>query len=130
LLVTRQGRLTVFRKTKGHCHFCGGALVFKQYGHATKPHMRGAWELDHVIQKTKGGASSPENYLPACGECNHLRWHRSGNELREVILLGLIAKDEKQRGTALGDRIAELMAKRLEQNKKRRQNRARKIHGR
>jgi hypothetical protein len=50
LRVTRQGRLTVFKKTKGHCHFCGDTLVFKHYGHTTKPYMSGAWELDHVIQ--------------------------------------------------------------------------------
>jgi 5-methylcytosine-specific restriction endonuclease McrA len=96
--LTRQGRRAVFDKTQGHCHFCGDKLVFKHY-------EQSAWELDHVIQKKKGGASSPDNYLPACGKCNHLRWHRTGKDLRRLILLGLTANDEIKAGTALGNAI-------------------------
>jgi hypothetical protein len=120
LAVTKDVLRSVFDKTRGHCHFCGDALVLEHYGLTKKPCLPGAWELDHVIQRKKGGASKVENYLPACGKCNHLRWHRSGDDLRELILLGLVVKDEVRRGTELGQRVLELKAKRLERNSKRR----------
>jgi hypothetical protein len=110
--MTIPGRRAVFDKTNGHCHFCGDKLVFEHY-------ELGEWELDHVIQKKKGGTNSPENYLPACGKCNHLRWHRSGKDLRDVIFLGLIANDEVTRKSELGKRLKELRDKRLERNETR-----------
>ncbi len=35
---------------------------------------KGHWEADHVIQRGKGGYNGIANYLPACTECNRLRW--------------------------------------------------------
>jgi len=103
----------VFDKTHGHCHFCGDELVFERY-------HDGEWELDHVIQRKKGGASDPDNYLPACKKCNHLRWHRKGEDLREVIFLGLIAKAEIKAGTRLGHEITAKRKQRLDTNDRRR----------
>jgi 5-methylcytosine-specific restriction endonuclease McrA len=97
--------------------------VFENYGRTTKPYVSGSWELDHVIQRKKGGASKAENYLPACGKCNHLRWHRGGEELRELIWLGLVAQGEIKKKTALGRALEEKSAARLAQNRKRRANR-------
>jgi len=106
--MTESERRKVFDKTSGHCHFCGDALD------------PSAWQLDHVIQRGKGGRSSSENYLPACGKCNHLRWHRTGAGLRELILLGLVAKDEIKKKTDLGEMIDEQLKKRLARNAGRR----------
>jgi 5-methylcytosine-specific restriction endonuclease McrA len=113
-------RQKIFDMTSGHCHFCGDALVFEHYGKTKRPYLDGAWELDHVIQRGKGGRSNPENYLPACGKCNHLRWHRTGDDLRELILLGLVAKDEIKKGTKLGAEISRMRAKHDVQNARRR----------
>jgi 5-methylcytosine-specific restriction endonuclease McrA len=92
----------VYDKTRGHCHFCGDKVIL---GHHGKSGQRGAWELDHVIQAAKGGASRSDNYLPACWKCNRLRWHRKGRDLRRLILLGLVASDEIKKKTELGRAI-------------------------
>ena len=84
----------IFDKTAGHCHFCGDPLVLKKYGWKDLDDLDGAWELDHVIQKGKSGSENAGNCLPACVRCNRLRWHRPGQDLRELLLLGLVAKDE------------------------------------
>jgi 5-methylcytosine-specific restriction endonuclease McrA len=118
--MTESERQKVFDKTSGHCHFCGDVLIFEHYGKTTRPYLDGAWELDHVIQRGKGGRSSPENYLPACGKCNHLRWDRTGDGLRELIRLGLVAKHEIKKGTKLGTEISRVRAQRDAQNARRR----------
>ena len=109
----------VYDKTHGHCHFCGDKIVLGYHG-KTKGHpLRGAWEMDHVIQAAKGGRSNPDNYLPACWKCNRLRWHRKGKDLRRLILLGLVANGEIKRKTELGRAISVKLAQRQATNKKR-----------
>ena len=110
----------VYDKTHGHCHFCGDKVVLGHHGKTKHGYLRGAWELDHVIQRKKGGASSADNYLPACGKCNHLRWHRTGKDLRRLILLGLVAQDEINADTELGRAIHAKFKKRKAQNRSRR----------
>ncbi len=110
----------VFDKTSGHCHFCGDALVFDKYGVKDINNLEGAWEADHVIQKGKGGSKDIENCLPSCVRCNRLRWHRKGDDLRELIFCGLIVKDEIKKRTVLGKKISELKDKRINQNTSRR----------
>jgi 5-methylcytosine-specific restriction endonuclease McrA len=110
----------IFSRTNGHCHFCGDKLIFGKRGLKRRKNEDGAWEVDHVIQKDKGGRSAVDNYLPACVRCNRLRWHRKGEQLRELLLLGLIATGEIKKGTETGTRIMELKEKRVLNNKKRR----------
>ena len=92
----------IYSKTKGHCHFCGDPVIFNRYGCKKIKDLEGAWEADHIIQKGKGGSKSAENCLPACVRCNRLRWHRKGDNLRELLLLGLVAKDMVNKKTKLG----------------------------
>ena len=108
----------VFNRTKGHCHFCGDPLVFDNYGKAEV--LEGAWEIDHVIQKGKGGTKDVSNCLAACVKCNRLRWHRTGQEVRDLLLYGLIAKDEIKKGTQVGKTMEDLKDKRLKANFRRR----------
>ena len=108
----------LFNRTKGHCHFCGDPLVFDSYGKAD--HDEGAWEIDHVIQKGKGGTKDVSNCLAACVKCNRLRWHRAGQEVRDLLLYGLIAKDEIKKGTQVGKTMEYLKDKRLKANFRRR----------
>jgi len=95
----------VYDKTRGHCHFCGDKVVLGHHGKKGRAYVRGAWELDHVIQAAKGGKNNPDNYLPACWKCNRLRWHRKGRDLRRLIELGLIANNEMKKSTELGRAI-------------------------
>lgn len=112
----------IFDKTGGHCHFCGDRLYFKRYGWKKETPLKGAWEADHVIQRAKGGAKGIENCLPACVRCNRLRWHRRGREMRELLTLGLVAKDGIKKGTDFGKEASRLMKKREEAKVKRRRN--------
>lgn len=109
----------VWDKTKGHCHFRGDPVEFAKRGwHGGD--LTGYWEIDHVIQRDKGGIDSADNHLPACTRCNRLRWHRTGDRIRELLLLGLVAKDEIKKGTARGHALRELREKRRLANQKRR----------
>jgi len=112
----------IFLRTEGHCHFCGDRLVFEKYGWKKLNNLIGAWEADHVIQRGKGGSESAENCLPACVRCNRLRWHRKGHDIRELLLLGLIANVEINRKSDIGRKILELKSKRIEENRKRRRS--------
>lgn len=112
----------IWRRTKGHCHFCGDPVIFERRGwHPRNP--RGYWEVDHVIQRGKGGSKSVDNCLPACTRCNRLRWHRKGHAVRELLLLGLIAKDEIKRHSGLGKALVRLRSERLQKNRRRRAKR-------
>jgi 5-methylcytosine-specific restriction endonuclease McrA len=109
----------IFDKTRGHCHFCGDLLLFHRRGWREK-NLPGFWEVDHVIQRRKGGASAAENYLPACTRCNRLRWHRKGEMMRRLLRLGLIAHAEIRRATKLGKELAHREAQQLSRNRLRR----------
>src|SRR5205823_7777006 len=72
----------------------------------------GYWEIDHVIQRNKGGTAGADNCLPACTRCNRLRWHRTGVAIRELLFYGLIAIHQIQKGSELGDELERLGKKR------------------
>ena len=70
---------------------------------------------------SSAGSHSPENCLPACTRCNRLRWHRTGKDVRELLLLGLIAQGQINKKTQTGFKLEELRQKRLAANRRRRQ---------
>lgn len=109
----------IWEKTHGHCHFCGDPVDFEKRGWH-EGDMSGYWEVDHVIQRDKGGAIPEENCLPACTRCNRLRWHRTGKNIRELLLLGLIAQDEVNKNSSIGKALIALREKRLFKNQMRR----------
>ena len=109
----------VFEKTDGHCHFCGDPVVFSRRGWRSGS-MRGYWEVDHIIQRGKGGVKTADNCLPACTSCNRLRWHRKGAALRNLLRLGLIAYREVRHDGQLGRSLRENLRKRLAINAARR----------
>lgn len=110
----------IYNKTNGCCHFCGDFVVFEKYGLKSVDDTSGVWEADHVQQKGKGGTKNASNCLPACYRCNRLRWHRTGGEIRELLFLGLVAKDQIKKGTEIGKSIILLSAKRADSNNLRR----------
>jgi hypothetical protein len=112
--------LKIFLKTEGHCHFCGDELDFEKRG--WDANLTGRWEVDHVIQRKKRGASTAANYLPACTRCNRLRWSRTGTSLRAVIFLGLVARDEAYFNpqSRIGQKLRQLRIQRLAENWRRR----------
>lgn len=119
LLCVREDRLwAIFEKTGGYCHYCGDRLRFENRGWAAYP--QGHWEVDHVVQRKKGGRPSSDNCLPACTECNRLRWARRGPDMRRLLRLGLIATDEIERGSDLGVELRAMLKTRVRENEARR----------
>lgn len=112
----------IYEVTNGHCHFCGDPVDFDKRG--WNKDLTGYWEVDHVIQRGKGGSKGAENCLPACTRCNRLRWHRTGSAVRELLLLGLIAKEEIKKKTIIGKVLVSKRQKRLFQNRSRRRHKA------
>ena len=112
----------IFEKTHGHCHFCGDPIEFEKRGWNSA--LNGHWEVDHVVQRHKGGSLKTQNCLPTCTRCNRLRWHRTGDSLRNLLLVGLIGMDEIKRGTQMGKKLKEMKQKRLDENMTRRRNRS------
>jgi hypothetical protein len=104
----------IYDSTKGHCHFCGDPIKFEHRGWSPEPD--GHWEVDHVIQRHKGGAKTSENCLPACTRCNRLRWHRTGEALRNLLLCGVIAVKEIKGNTCIGKQLRRLKKARLKEN--------------
>ena len=119
--MTKAQLRAVWEKTAGHCHFCGDPVDFQRRGYRSE-RIDGSWEVDHVVQRAKGGAMKIENCLPACTRCNRLRWHRRGAALRHLLELGMIARREVDRITDLGEKLIVLRSKQERQNAKRRGN--------
>jgi 5-methylcytosine-specific restriction endonuclease McrA len=111
----------IWKRTEGHCHFCGDPVIFEKRGWRADD-LDGYWEVDHVIQCGKGGSRSTENCLAACTRCNRLRWHRKGEAIRELLFLGLIARNEIRKRTSVGKTLLWMRKNRLLQNEKRRKS--------
>jgi 5-methylcytosine-specific restriction endonuclease McrA len=92
--LSRDQRLIVHAKTDGRCHVCGEVVDPLKF------------EADHVKNHTSGGASTAENYLPACKTCNGYRWHYLPQELQWILKLGIWAKTQVAKGTPVGHEIA------------------------
>lgn len=78
------------------------------------------WQADHVVPVKWGGEHSPKNFLPICVQCNRLRWHYSPKVLRLVLQIGVYAKREIREGSALGEQLVEMTARRSNYSRERR----------
>ena len=109
----------IWDKTNGHCHFCGDPVSFRKRGYR-RQRADGCWEVDHVVQRDKGGLRLIENCLPACTSCNRLRWHRKGPALRELLVLGIIAKGEIEKLSETGKTLVRLRGEQVRRTARRR----------
>jgi 5-methylcytosine-specific restriction endonuclease McrA len=83
-------RAHILAKTAGRCHICGGLI------------SESAWQADHVLAHSAGGAHSADNYLPAHALCNHYRWDYSAEEFQHILKLGVWMRTQIERRTACG----------------------------
>jgi hypothetical protein len=113
----------IWNKTSGHCHFCGDPISFRKRGYRSQ-RADGCWEVDHVIQRHKGGSVSIENCLPACTSCNRLRWHRRGAAIRSLLVLGLVANSEIEKLTETGKDLVRLRASQVSRTARRKNARS------
>lgn len=64
-------RLAVYRKTGGHCAYCGKALEPESF------------VVEHTTPARRSGSDDLDNLLPACQSCNTIKRHRTLDEFRE-----------------------------------------------
>lgn len=107
--LTIKQRERILAKTNSRCHLCGGKI-------------NGKWQADHVLAHSSGGKHAEDNYLPAHILCNNYRWHYTADEFQQILKLGVWARTQIQRYTAIGRYIADEFLKhennRISRNKK------------
>ena len=54
-------RLTVYRKTEGHCYLCGDFVDFDSF------------EIEHKVPISKGGTNDLSNLFCSCHTCNQIK---------------------------------------------------------
>jgi hypothetical protein len=91
-------RSQILDKTDGRCHICGGEII-------------GKWAADHVRAHSAGGQHAVDNYLPAHYTCNNYRWDYLPEEFELILKLGVWARTQVERGTAVGAAIEEEFTK-------------------
>lgn len=65
----------VLARTRGDCHFCGGAI-------------RTSFDLDHIVPFARGGSNDLDNFLAAHRWCNGARGQAGPTELNLSLLVG------------------------------------------
>ena len=92
--LTKEERLLILAKTDSKCHICGQDISLTDF-HA-----------DHVVSHIRGGIHRVDNYLPACFICNNYRWHYLSEELQLILKIGVWAKTQIEKKSALGNEMA------------------------
>jgi hypothetical protein len=106
--LTPNQRNEILSKTGNRCHVCGIKIKKTE-----------SWHADHVLPHSGGGKSVIDNYLPSCALCNRNRWHMLPEEIQAVLKLGVFVKNEIEKNTPLGQRLAEQYVKREQRRQKR-----------
>jgi HNH endonuclease len=90
--LSKRDRNKILEKTAGRCHICGGEVGKK-------------WQADHVLAYSAGGEHSVDNYLPAHPICNNYRWNYTADEFQVILKLGVWARTQAEKRTAVGKMI-------------------------
>ena len=72
--MTKEIREKVYWKYDGHCAYCGRLLE-------TIDQM----QIDHIVPKCLGGASTIDNLNPSCRMCNHYKRSMTVDKFRNQI---------------------------------------------
>ena len=94
-VLAKTDRGKVLGKTGGRCHICGGTIDAD------------AWQADHVLAHSTGGAHSVDNYLPAHSICNNYRWHYDAEEFQWILKLGVWLGTQIEKETAIGQEVGQ-----------------------
>lgn len=84
-------RSRVYDRDGNHCRYCGLEVEQRDnnrrglsFRHDTRiPRLR---TMDHVVPRSRGGLTSVENCVTACGVCNHLKADRTPQEAGMLLL--------------------------------------------
>jgi hypothetical protein len=69
-----------------------------------------AWQADHVMAHSAGGVHGIDNYLPAHSLCNNYRWDYLPEEFQYILKLGVWTRTQIERGTPIGNDVANAFA--------------------
>lgn len=58
---TKEERIEIYRKTKGHCYLCGEFVDFDSY------------EIEHKVPLSEGGTNDLSNLFCSCHTCNLIK---------------------------------------------------------
>ena len=58
---SKEERVKIYRKTKGHCYLCGEFVDFNSY------------EIEHKVPLSKGGTNDLKNLFCSCHTCNTIK---------------------------------------------------------
>lgn len=86
-------RSDVFDKTRGRCYYCDKALSF--YNRDRRG--RGAWEVEHLTPRAKGGTDHLNNLVAACWPCNLEKGTRASRSHRQKMVPVLSARTSRRR---------------------------------
>ena len=106
--LTSNQRKEILAKTGNRCHVCGIKIKRTE-----------SWHADHIQPHSGGGECAVDNFLPSCALCNRNRWHMLPEEIQVVLSLGVFVKNEIEKDTALGQRLAEQYVKKEQRRQKR-----------
>ncbi|MBU2685790.1 MAG: HNH endonuclease [Gammaproteobacteria bacterium] len=69
-----EDRALIYNKYDGHCAYCG-----------KKIDLDSNWAIDHIQPRAHGGSNKPDNYNPACFQCNMAKLAKTPDEWRESM---------------------------------------------
>lgn len=81
--LTKAERMEVYKKTNGHCAYCGCRINF------------GEMQAEHVVPLHCGGEDTMDNMLPACRSCNHYKGTSTVERFRKKVesMTGVLMRD-------------------------------------
>lgn len=75
-------RMRVYRRDKGRCRFCGVSLT------------RGAFTLDHLYPRSRGGPDWDINLVVSCTQCNNQKGDKTIEDMGMELLGNAAFMDE------------------------------------
>ena len=82
-------RLTIYRKTKGHCYLCGEFVDFDSF------------EVEHKVPLSKGGTNDLSNTFCACHCCNTIKHDIYPRDFMDKISQIFMYQMQLQNGSSL-----------------------------
>ena len=102
----------VFNKFGGRCAYCG--VVIKPIDRSITGQkikiwaiennikdIKGMFEIDHIIPKSRGGSDDISNLFPSCSECNQIKNDRNLDYLKKRLRMKMFFFEFYYRNTSI-----------------------------
>lgn len=96
---SKEDRISIYRKTDGHCYLCGELVAFNSF------------EIEHHIPVSKGGTNELCNLFCSCHNCNSIKRNVYPQDFMEKISqIFMYQMEKKYSGSPLWEDAKALMA--------------------